>query len=82
MCEESSIDLCISGPGHDADLDVESDNKALTWVWYGDMALQRAFDDALIALHGPRQLCADFPSWLQLNLLAAVPRRHGSTHSV
>jgi hypothetical protein len=48
----------------------------VTAVWYGDIPLARALDDGSIRLHGPRRLCEAFPSWLQLNMLAEIPRRH------
>lgn len=51
--------------------------RTVTLVWYGDLALRRALDDGLIELHGPRRLCETFPSWLQLNRLADVPRQNG-----
>lgn len=75
VCERSGVDVCLNDPGHDVDLDVESDSWTLVWVWYGDLPLERALDDGRIELHGPPQLRADFPSWLQLNVLAEVPRR-------
>ena len=75
VCERTGVDVCLSDPGHDVDLDVESDSRTLIWVWYGDLPLSRALDDGRIELYGPRALCAAFPSWLQLNVLAEVPRR-------
>ena len=79
VCQRSVVDVCITDPGFDHDLDVESDSKTLVWVWYGDLPLTRALEDGRIALHGPPALCAAFPSWLQLNLLAEVPRRASAT---
>jgi len=73
--EKGAVDICITDPGLEVDLFVETDSRTVTLVWYGDMALRRALDDGLIELHGPRRLCEAFPSWLQLNLLAEVPRR-------
>ena len=78
VCERSGVDVCVNDPGFDHDLDVESDSRTLTWVWYGDVPLADAIDDGRIALHGPTDLCSAFPTWLQLNLLAAVPRRRAA----
>ena len=75
VCERSGVDVCVNDPGHSVDLEVESDSRTLVRVWYGDLPLERALDDGRIELHGPRVLCAAFPSWLQLNVLAQVPRR-------
>ena len=79
--DNGAIDICITDPGLEVDLFVETDSSTVTSVWYGDMALRHALDDGLIALHGPRRLCDAFPSWLKLNLLAEVPRRHGPVRS-
>jgi DNA-binding HxlR family transcriptional regulator len=75
VCDRRGVDVCVHDPGHDVDLDVESDSRTLVWVWYGDLPLERALDDGRIELHGPHRLRAAFPSWLQLNQLAAVARR-------
>lgn len=80
--EQAAIDICITDPGLDIDLFVETDSRTVTLVWYGDMALRHALDDGLIELHGPRRLCEAFPSWLQLNLLAEVPRQNRPPGSV
>ena len=77
VCERSGVDVCVTDPGFDHDLDVESDSRTLVWVWYGDLPLARALDDGRIELHGPTALCSAFPSWLQLNQLAQVPRMRG-----
>jgi hypothetical protein len=77
----AGIDYCISDPGLEVDLFVETDSRTVTLVWYGDMALRRALDDGLIDLHGPRDLRDAFPSWLQLNLLAGVPRKQAPPRS-
>jgi DNA-binding HxlR family transcriptional regulator len=71
----SSIDLCITDPGFEVDLFVETDSRTMMWVWYGDIPLKRAIDDGAIMLDGPRRLCEMFPTWLLLNPLAPVPRR-------
>ncbi|MFP3921780.1 MAG: winged helix-turn-helix transcriptional regulator [Dichotomicrobium sp.] len=81
--ETGGVELCITDPGFDVDLFVETDSRTVTSVWYGDIPLDRAIADGAIELHGPRQLCKAFPSWLQLNMLAEIPRlRPKSEHSV
>jgi len=73
--EANGIELCITDPGFEVDLFVETDSRTVTLVWYGDLPLARALADGAIELHGPRRLCEAFPSWLQLNMLAELPRR-------
>lgn len=75
VCDRDAVDLCISDPGFEVDLFVETDSRTITFVWYGDLPLKRAIDDGAIVLDGPRRLRDAFPSWLLLNLLAPVPRR-------
>jgi DNA-binding HxlR family transcriptional regulator len=69
------VELCIIDPGFDPDVYVTTDSRTITWVWFGDVAIAQALADGRIDLHGPRDLCEAFPSWLGLSLLAGVPRR-------
>ncbi len=71
----SGVDLCITDPGFDVDLFVTSDSRTVVLVWYGDVALGQAIEEGAIEVHGPSHLCAAFPSWLRLNLLADVARQ-------
>ena len=73
--ETDSVELCITNPGFEVDLFVETDSRTVTLVWYGDLSLDRALADGTIELHGPRRLCEAFPSWLQLNMLSEIPRK-------
>ncbi len=76
VADRDGVDLCVVDPGFEVDLFVITDSRTLTLVWYGDIPLDRAIGDGGIRLHGPRSLCEAFPTWLQLNMLADVPRRH------
>ncbi len=69
------VELCITDPGLEIDLFVTTDSRTITWVWYGDVPLKQAVADGSIDLHGPPELCRAFPTWLQLSVLASVPRR-------
>jgi DNA-binding HxlR family transcriptional regulator len=73
---KSGVELCITDPGLEVDLYVITQSRVITLVWYGDLPLERSIRDGSIRLHGPPRLCRDFPSWLQLNMLAEVPRQH------
>lgn len=72
--DTTGVELCITDPGLEPDLFVETDSRVMTWVWYGDIGLKQAIREGRVKLHGPRRLCEAFPSWLQLNLLAGIPR--------
>jgi DNA-binding HxlR family transcriptional regulator len=80
--EHGAIDMCITNPGLEVDLFVETDSQTVTLVWYGDMALRHALEGGQIELHGPRNLCDAFPSWIKLNVLAEVQRRNGPVRRV
>ena len=69
------VELCITDPGLEPDLFVVTESPVMIWIWYGDIALKEAIRDGRLQLHGPRKLCEAFPSWLQLSLMAAVPRQ-------
>lgn len=71
----SGVDLCLTDPGFETDLFIDTDSRTITLVWYGDIPLKQAIADGAILLDGPRRLCEAFPSWLLLNRLAEIPRR-------
>lgn len=73
--DATGVELCITDPGIGVDLFVTSDSRTVTMVWYGDVPLGHAIGAGAIEVHGPRHLCEAFPSWLQLNQLAAVARQ-------
>jgi DNA-binding HxlR family transcriptional regulator len=72
--QSRKVEICITDPGLEVDLYVETDSRTVTLVWYGDEPIGRALRQGRIDLHGPRHLCDAFPAWLQLNMLAEVPR--------
>lgn len=79
IADPPGIDFCITDPGFEVDVYVTADSRAITWVWYGDMSLDKAIADGTIDLHGPKALRRAFPSWLLFNELAPIPRRHPLT---
>jgi DNA-binding HxlR family transcriptional regulator len=79
VMERPDVDLCIIEPGFDVDLFVAADLGALSRVWLGEIPIRQAIRDGAVSLNGDRQLVRDFPSWLLLSTLAAVPRPGEST---
>lgn len=59
-----AIDLCLVDPGHEVDLRVNADLRALTEVWMGDRTMRSARSDGSIELLGPTDLTRRFPDWL------------------
>lgn len=68
------VDLCIIEPGFEVDLFVGADLAAFSKVWLGEIPIRQAIREGAITLTGDRQAVRDFPSWLLLSTLAAVPR--------
>ncbi len=61
---DAGIDLCLVDPGHEVDLRVRADLRALTQVWMGDRTMRDALDRGDIELDGARTLVRRFPEWL------------------
>jgi DNA-binding HxlR family transcriptional regulator len=74
VIERPDVDLCIIEPGFEVDLFVNADLAAFSRVWLGEIPIRQAIRDGAVNLNGDRQFARDFPSWLLLSTLAAVPR--------
>jgi DNA-binding HxlR family transcriptional regulator len=74
VIERPQVDLCVIEPGFEVDLFVDADLAALSRVWLGEIPIRQAMRDGTVSLNGDRQAVRDFPSWLLLSTLAAVPR--------
>jgi DNA-binding HxlR family transcriptional regulator len=75
VLERDLVDLCLDDPGHEPDLELETDLRTMAEVWLGDRDLRRALVRGDIRLTGPRALRRRVPDWLGLSPLAAVERR-------
>jgi DNA-binding HxlR family transcriptional regulator len=65
-----TVDLCLTNPGFDVDLVVETDVRTLTEVWTGKRALRQSIRDRSITLEGSASLKRAFPDWLLLSVFA------------
>jgi len=74
VMERQEVDLCVFEPGFEVDVYVDADLAALSRVWLGEIPMRQAIREGGINLNGERQAVRDFPSWLLLSTLAAVPR--------
>lgn len=68
----SAVDLCLTDPGHDVDLYVTCDLKALTSAWLGYSSLRGEIARDRISLVGDPALRAGFENWLVPSLYAAA----------
>ena len=74
VLQRPEVDLCIIEPGFEVDLYVDADLASFCRVWLGEVPMRQAIRDGDIRLNGNRQAVREFPSWLLLSTLAAVPR--------
>jgi DNA-binding HxlR family transcriptional regulator len=74
LLTRAEADLCIVEPGYEVDLFVEADLAAFSRVWLGEVPMRQMIREGGIKLSGAREPVRDFPSWLLLSTLAAVPR--------
>lgn len=71
LLDDAQADLCLTPPGHDENLAVESSLETFTRVWLGDRSLKQAIRNREVRLTGPAALRRDFPEWLGLSPFAA-----------
>jgi DNA-binding HxlR family transcriptional regulator len=67
-------DLCYRDPGLEVDLFVEANLRALTEVWLGHVAIERAVRDGALRLDGARADVAAFRRWFALSTFAPAGR--------
>jgi DNA-binding HxlR family transcriptional regulator len=71
LCASADVvDLCLTNPGFDVDLTVDTDVRTLTEVWLGRRALKQCIRERSIVLSGDAALKRDFPNWLALSVFA------------
>lgn len=69
------VDLCLLDPGHDVDLFIRADLKAMTSAWMGWSSLRAEIDANRIVLIGDRKLIATLEKWMVRSGYAAVEQR-------
>lgn len=58
------VDLCLIDPGHDVDLYVTADLKAMTAAWMGLSCLQSEIDRGRISLVGDEEIASQIETWM------------------
>lgn len=76
VCEEGSVELCVTDPGYDTDLFAAASLRDMIHLYRGDLVVRRALDEERLALDGPRALCQRFAAWLN-KAPSAEPARPG-----
>lgn len=65
------VDLCLMDPGHDVDLYVSADLKAMTSAWMGHSSFQSEISHNKISLIGDKSLAATLTDWVGRSSFAA-----------
>lgn len=73
--DSGRVDMCLRHPGFETDLLVRSDLRLFVEAWRGFRDVRAEIRAGRIRLEGPTGLKRQFPEWLQLHVLAGVPRR-------
>jgi DNA-binding HxlR family transcriptional regulator len=72
--ERPDVELCLTNPGLDVELTVETTLRTMVDVWMGDRDVLEAVGSGQIALRGAPELARAFPRWLLLSPFAKVER--------
>jgi DNA-binding HxlR family transcriptional regulator len=71
---DSNVDICLKDPGHDIDVQCESDIATMARVWMGEVPLGRAMAAGKLTLIGTSPLRRTASSWLKLSVFADSKR--------
>lgn len=74
--ERPEVDLCLTNPGFDVALTVETKLRTMVEVWMGERNVKQALAEKAIELDGPGALTRVFPSWLLLSSFAPAAAAH------
>lgn len=67
-------DVCDFDPGYEVTGTIETDLRALTRIWRGDIGWSQSLLDGSVALSGPTEVRRAIPNWLRQGRAASVPR--------
>jgi hypothetical protein len=70
--ERPELELCLTNPGFEVALTVETTLRTMVDVWMGQREAQEAVKSGAIELKGPSRLTRGFPKWLLLSPFAHV----------
>ncbi|MBZ0267110.1 helix-turn-helix transcriptional regulator [bacterium] len=75
VSEDGAVDMCLKHPGFETDLKVRSDLRLFIETWRGFRDLRAEIRAGRIRVDGVPALRKQLPDWLQLHVLAGVPRK-------
>jgi DNA-binding HxlR family transcriptional regulator len=74
VATSGDVDLCDFDPGHEVHATIESDLRAMTQVWRGDVPWNAAAASGSLTVHGSTTVRRAVPTWLKLSTFATVAR--------
>jgi hypothetical protein len=74
VIQPPETDLCTTDPGHDVDLYVDAELRAMAHVFLGRLSLRSALRDGHVELDGPARLRRAFPTWIGISPFADIRR--------
>ena len=78
VLESPAVDLCLTDPGHDVDVEVAGHVETMVDYWMGRRDLMGAVRSGDLALTGPRPLVRALPTWFNRSTFAPVPLPEGA----
>ena len=76
--ERPLVDLCLTNPGFEVQLTVETKLRTMVEVWMGDRDVREAVRQGEIELKGAPPLTRTFPRWLLLSPFAGTAAATGA----
>ena len=73
--ENNEVDLCHLDPGHQIDVEIETDLRTMTMIWMGWEELAKAQADKRLQIRGDRRFVKRAKEWLGLSKLAGIPKQ-------
>jgi DNA-binding HxlR family transcriptional regulator len=70
--ERPELELCLTNPGLEVELAVETTIRTMAEVWMGERPIQAALAEGAIELKGAPKLARALPGWLLLSSFAGV----------
>jgi len=79
--EHPHVELCLTNPGFEVALTVETKLRVMAEVWMGERTATDAVESGALELKGPPALTRAFPSWLLLSPFAPIERADSNAAS-
>jgi hypothetical protein len=73
VLDAPTVDLCLTDPGHDIDVEVAGHISTMVDYWMGRADFMAAVKAGALSVAGPRPLVRALPTWFTRSLFAPVP---------